>query len=144
MQVPKSWTCPCFKVFSRRQAFMMISLTQYNTQCKNKIKASGEDSGGRERQSNPMRNSLNARFTAAVPNVFGTRTNFVEDSFFMNQGSEGWFQDYSSSLHLLRPLFLLLLHQLHLRSSGIRSQRLGIPAIWDRVDLLWFRFALRW
>ena len=28
-------------------------------------------------------------------------------------------------------LFLLSLHQLHLRSSGIRSQRLGTPALKD-------------
>ena len=34
-----------------------------------------------------------------------------------------------SALHLLCTLFLLLLHQLHLRSSGIRSQRLGTPAL---------------
>ena len=40
-----------------------------------------------------------------------------------------WFQDDSSVLHLLCTLFLLLLHQLHLRSSGIRSQRLGTPAL---------------
>ena len=33
--------------------------------------------------------------------------------------------DVSSTLHLLCPLFLLLLHQLNLRSSGIRSWRLG-------------------
>ena len=39
----------------------------------------------------------------------------------------GWFQDDSSALHLLCTLFLLLLHQLHLRSSGIRSRRLGTP-----------------
>ena len=67
----------------------MISLTQYNTQCKNKIKASGEDSGGRERQSNPMRNSLNARFTAAVPNVFGTRDWFCERPFFHTKEQVG-------------------------------------------------------
>ena len=54
----------------------------------------------------------------------------------------GWFQDDSSALHLLCTLLieiinllliiiinLLLLHQLHLRSSGIRSQRLGTPVI---------------
>ena len=40
----------------------------------------------------------------------------------------GWFQDDSITLHLLCTLFLLLLHQLHLRSPGIRSWRLGIPA----------------
>ena len=33
----------------------------------------------------------------------------------------------SSTLHLLCTLFLLLLYQLHLRSSGVRSQRLGTP-----------------
>ena len=38
-------------------------------------------------------------------------------------GVGGWFQDDSSALHLLCILFLLLLHQFHLRSSGIRSQR---------------------
>ena len=40
----------------------------------------------------------------------------------------GWFQDDSSSLHLLCTLFLLLLHQLHLRSWGTRFQRLRMPA----------------
>ena len=40
----------------------------------------------------------------------------------------GWFQDDSSALHLLWTSFVLLLYQLHLRSRGIRSQRLGTPA----------------
>ena len=39
----------------------------------------------------------------------------------------GWFQDDSSPLHSLCTLLLLLLYQLHLRSSGIRSWRLGTP-----------------
>ena len=56
-------------------------------------------------------------------------TGFVEDSGFHRPGGEGrgwrWFQDDSSALHLLCTFFLLLLHQLHIRSSGIRSQRLG-------------------
>ena len=43
------------------------------------------------------------------------------------------FLDGSSALHLLCTLFLLLLHQLHLGSSGIRSQRLGTP---DLIDTL--------
>ena len=38
-----------------------------------------------------------------------------------------WFWSDSSSLHLLCTLFPLLLHQLHLRSSGLRLQRLGTP-----------------
>ena len=41
----------------------------------------------------------------------------------------GRFQDDSSALHLLCTLFLLLLHQLHLRPSGIRFWSLGTPAI---------------
>jgi len=39
-------------------------------------------------------------------------TSFVEDSFSMDQGRVGgeWLQDDSSALHLLCPLFLLVLH----------------------------------
>ena len=44
-------------------------------------------------------------------------------------GEGEWFQNDSSTLHLLCTLFLLLLHQLHLRSSGIRSWSLGTPAL---------------
>ena len=40
-------------------------------------------------------------------------------------------RDDSSTLSLLHTLFLLLLHQLHLRSSGIRSWRLGTPVLRD-------------
>ena len=60
------------------------------------------------------------------------------DNFSMDPGSvglggagEGWFQDDSSILHLLCILFLLLLHLLHLRSSGVRSQQLETPALGD-------------
>ena len=42
---------------------------------------------------------------------------------------EGWFRDHSSVLHLLCTLFLLLLYQPHLRSSGIRSWRLGTSGL---------------
>ena len=45
------------------------------------------------------------------------------------RGERGWFGDDSSTLRLLCTLFLLLLHQLHLRSSGIRSWSLGTPAL---------------
>ena len=41
----------------------------------------------------------------------------------------GWFQNDSNALHLLCALFLLLLHQLHLRSPGLRPQRLGAPVL---------------
>ena len=52
----------------------------------------------------------------------------MEESFSMNQGWR-WFRDDSEALHLLCTLFLLLLHQFHLRSSEVRSQRLGTPAV---------------
>ena len=44
----------------------------------------------------------------------------------------GWFLDDSSALHLLCTLFLLLFYQFHLRSSGIRSWRLGTPDLKKR------------
>ena len=46
-----------------------------------------------------------------------------------NKVGWGWFGDDSSTLHLLCILFLLLSHQPHLRSSGIRAQRSGTPAL---------------
>ena len=49
----------------------------------------------------------------------------------MNPWDEGWFWVDSSALHLLCILFLLVLYQLHLRASGIRSRRLGPPALGD-------------
>ena len=63
------------------------------------------------------------------PTFLAQGTISVEDHFSMDQGGGGgWFLDDSSVLHLLCTLFLLLFHQLHLRSSGIRSWRLGTPA----------------
>ena len=45
----------------------------------------------------------------------------------------------ASGLHLLCTLFLLLLHQLCLRSSDIRSQRLGTPPL----DICIYLFILK-
>lgn len=50
-------------------------------------------------------------FKIAGPNLFCTR--------FSTDEAGGWFQDVSSALHLSCTLFLLLLHQLCLRSSGV-------------------------
>ena len=61
----------------------------------------------------------------------------MEDNFSINQGVGGWFRDDSSILYLLCTLFLLLLHKLHLRSSGIRSQILEIPDPEDFLFTLW-------
>ena len=59
-----------------------------------------------------------------LPTFLAKGTGFVEDNFSADEGWGGQFQDDSSALHLLHDLFLLLYHQLHLRSSGIRSWRL--------------------
>ena len=53
----------------------------------------------------------------------------MEDNFSTDHRVWGWFQDDSSALHLLCTSFLSLLCQLHLRPSGIRSQRLGSPEL---------------
>ena len=68
-------------------------------------------------------------YVAAVPNLFGTSDQFHGRQFFHGPWGGGWFQDDSSALHLSCTLFLLLLHQFHLRSSGIRSWRLGASAL---------------
>ena len=73
------------------------------------------------------------------PTFWAPGSGFVEDDFFHGLSEGGWFGDDSSALHLLCTLFLLLLHQLHLRSSGIRSQRLGTyvleyKACWSDTD----------
>ena len=57
----------------------------------------------------------------------------MEDNFSLDQGG-GWFWNDSSALHLLCTLFLLLSHQVHLRSLGIRSQSLGASGL-DSVSI---------
>ena len=53
-------------------------------------------------------------------------TSFMEDNFFTDCGW-GWFGDDSSTICFLCSLFRLLLYQLYLRPSGIRSWSLGTP-----------------
>ena len=65
--------------------------------------------------------------SSSLPSRVGT--SFAEDNFSTDSGGEGWIWDDSHALHLLRTVFLLLLHQLYLRSSGIRSWRLGTPVL---------------
>ena len=67
-------------------------------------------------------------FRTVVPNLLASGTSFVEVNFLTNpQGLCVW--DDSSTLHLLCTFSPLLLHQLHFRSSGIRSRRLRTPAL---------------
>ena len=61
------------------------------------------------------------------PQPFGHQGLLLWKTVFPRTQVGWWFPDDSSTLHLLCTLVLLLLHQLHLRSSGIRSQRLGTP-----------------
>ena len=77
---------------------------------------------------------MNSRLKGGIgqwfPNFLAAGMGFVEDNFSMDQWG-GWFGDDSRVLHLLCTLFLLLLHELHLKSSGLRSQRLGAHGIGD-------------
>ena len=68
------------------------------------------------------------------PTFLSPGTGFMEDSFSVDPGGWGCFGDDLRALHVLCTLFLLLLHQLHLKSSGIRSQRLGTPALIPSLD----------
>ena len=52
---------------------------------------------------------------------------FMEDNFSTEQGLGDGFR--MTQVHYI----LLLLHQPHLRSSGIRSQRLGTPGLEHRI-----------
>ena len=65
-------------------------------------------------------------FRTLFPNFFDIRDQFHGRQFLHGCGERGVWYD-SSTLHLLCTLSLFLLHQLHLRSSGIRSQKLGTP-----------------
>ena len=72
------------------------------------------------------------------PTFLTPETRFVEE--FSMDGIGRWFRDDSSTLHLLCTLFPLLLNQLHLRSSNIRSWRLGTPA---SVPFFFFQWRLK-
>ena len=65
---------------------------------------------------------------AVVPNLFDYQGLVSWKTIFPGTGM-GWFQGDSSTLHLLCTLLLLLLQQLHLRSLGIRCQKLETPAL---------------
>lgn len=68
----------------------------------------------------------------AVPSLTGTRDQFHIRWFFHRPRSGEWFQDDSSTFYFLDTLFVLLLHQLYLRSTGIRSWSLGTSDLNNR------------
>ena len=77
-----------------------------------------------------------APLRTVVPNLFWHQGPVLWKTAFQPPGWGGWwFQDDSSLLHVLGTFFLLLLHQLHLRSSGIRSWRLRTPIL-EKVNSL--------
>ena len=84
-------------------------------------------------QGSPFKYILNQ----GSPSFLALGTGFMEEDIFQawSRGG-GWFQDDSKPLHLLHLLctlivLLLLLYLLYLRSSGIRSWRLGTPDLND-------------
>ena len=66
--------------------------------------------------------------------LFGTEDQFCGRQVFHGPEDGRQFCDDSRALHLLCTLSLFLLYQLHLRSTGFRSQRLGTPAVELNVD----------
>ena len=89
-----------------------------------------------------MYESLNL---TVFPNLFGPRDWFSGRQFFHGPGMWRWFWNDSSALHLLCTLFLLLLHQVHLKSSGIRSWMLGTLSLaLQNVTVFGDRILRRW
>ena len=68
-------------------------------------------------------------FNQWFPTSLALGNSFMEDNFSRAWGWGVALGYNSSTLHLLCTLFLLLLHQLHFRSSDIRSWRLTPPAL---------------
>ena len=79
----------------------------------------------------------------AVSTLFGTRDWFSGRQLFHKLGGTRCFGDDSSALHLFCTLFLLLLLQLHLRSSVIRSWSLGTPALEHKSKKRLLQFILK-
>lgn len=68
-------------------------------------------------------------FRPAVPNIFGHQRPVLQKTIFPWTGMLGYFQHDSSTLYLLYTLILLLLYQLYIRSSDIRSRSLETPVL---------------
>ena len=63
--------------------------------------------------------------------IFSAPGSVSWNTIFFQMRWTGWFQNDSSILYILCTL--LLLYQLYLRSSGIRSWRLGTLALWGEL-----------
>ena len=83
-----------------------------------------------------MASSPNSRLFVytSSPQPFWHQGQVLWKTVFLDRGwGGGWFQDDSSALLLLCALFLLWLHQLHLRSAGVDP---GGGGPWSAEDLL--------
>ena len=99
-----------------------VSIPSFKLQLSNK-KRQRDDSPGTKLKGH-RKTGKGTCVRAVVPKLLGT--DFMEGNFSRHRGG-GWFWDDSRALRFLCTLSLLLLHQLHLGSSGIRSWRLGTP-----------------
>ena len=79
-------------------------------------------------QTNWIGKNIECHEKQCSPAFLAPGTSCVEDNF-STDGGGGRLCDDSSTLHLPGTLFLLLIHRLHLRSSGIRSWRLETPDV---------------
>ena len=70
---------------------------------------------------------------AKVSNLFVTRDLFCRRQFFFCEMGVGMLLGDSNTLHLWCILLLFLLHQLHLRSPGIKFQRLVTLYVKDNL-----------
>ena len=77
--------------------------------------------------------------TVTNPPLQCSPTFLAPGTIFRGSGWGAWFQDDSRTLHLLCTLFLLLVAQLLLRSSGLRPWRLETTAFLD----CWSKILLR-
>ena len=89
--------------------------------------------------------------TTAVPNLFGTRDWFCGRQFFHRLGGGQWFQDDTSTWHLLCTLFLLLLHcdlwwnnyTAHHNAESMGALCLFSATRWSHLGV-WYESASNW
>ena len=125
-------------------SFPVAAMTNYDTLSGfNNTNLCSHHSGSQESEisatglkSRCHRAALPPHSRAAVPNLFWCQEPVSCSPVFPWTIGKGWFGDDSNTLHLLCILFLLLLHQFHLRSSGIKSWKLGTPALGEKMFLV--------
>ena len=80
-------------------------------------------------------------FNPGVPNLFDNRDQFCGIFFHELRGRGivlGWSKCMTFIMHFISIIYLLLLYQLHFRSSSIVTRSLGTPGFMDRGSYLHF------